>query len=145
MKIQKAGLNFKIKPVKGKDITSSKVLSFKENGLRNTRNIRNLQPKSNTNQFRNSRGKANNLTDVNKLKFSCSKQKSENRNFDNLKNSRRIMTSNLTHIDTGKTPASTSDIREERIKEAKIRLAQGYYSRAMVYSKVAERIMDILL
>jgi hypothetical protein len=51
----------------------------------------------------------------------------------------------LTHIDTGKTPALTFGIREEKIKEAKIKLAQGYYSRAEVYSKVAERIIDIFI
>ena len=55
------------------------------------------------------------------------------------------MPSSLTHIDTGKTPAFTSDIREERIKEAKIKLSQGYYTKAEVYSKVAERIIDILI
>ncbi|HEX9912737.1 MAG TPA: hypothetical protein VGB01_05770 [candidate division Zixibacteria bacterium] len=145
MKAHKIGLNFKINPVKGKDISSSKALSRKEDDQRKTRNIRDLQPKSNTNQIRSETDKANNLTNVNKLKFSCSKQKTENRNFDNLKNPRRFMPSNLTHIDTGKTSASTLDIREEKIKEAKIRLAQGYYSRAKVYSKVAERIIDILI
>jgi len=144
MKVQKIGLNFKINSAKGKDISNSKALSCKEDGLRNTRNIRDLQSKSDTNQTRNDTGKTNNLTKLNKLKFRCSKQKTENRNIDNLKNSRRFKPSNITHIDTCKTPALTLDIREEKIKEAKIKLAQGYYSRAKVYSKVAERIIDIL-
>ena len=145
MKVQKIGLNFKINSAKGKDFSSSKALSRKEDDQRKTRNVRDLQSKSNTNQIRNGTGTTSNLSNVNKLKFTYSKQKIETRNIDNLKSSRRLMPLSLTHIDTGKTPAFTLDIREEKIKEAKIKLAQGYYSRAEVYSKVAERIIDILI
>ncbi len=145
MKVHKIGLNFKINSAKGKDLSNSKALSRKENDQRKTRNVKDLQSISNTNQICNGTGTASNLSNVNKLKFTYSKQKIETRNVNNLKSSRRLMPSSLTHIDTGKTPAFTSDIREERIKEAKIKLSQGYYTKTEVYSKVAERIIDILI
>ena len=145
MKVQKIGLNFKINSAKGKDISSSKALSHKEDELPISRDARDLQAKSKINQTCIGPCLASNLSNVNKLNLTYSKQKNETRNINNLKSSRRQMPSNLTHIDTGKTPAFTLDIREEKIKEAKIRLAQGYYSRAEVYSKVAERIIDILI
>ena len=145
MKVQKIGLNYKINSAKGKDLPSSKALSRKEDDRRKTGTVKDLQSRSNTSQIRNGTGTESSLSNVNKLKFTYSKQKIESRNINNLKSSRRLMPSSLTHIDTGKTPAFTSDIREERIKEAKIKLSQGYYTKAEVYSKVAERIIEILI
>jgi hypothetical protein len=144
MKVQKKGLNFKINSARGKDPSSSKALSHKEKERRKTRYNKDLRSISGTNQIRNGAGTESNLSNANKLKLAHSRQKIVTRDSDNLKNSRRLVPISLTHIATGKTSALAFGIREEKIKEAKIRLAQGYYSRAKVYSKVAERIMDIL-
>ena len=145
MKVQKIGLNFKINSAKGKDISSSKALSRKEDELHISRDARDLQDKSKINQTCIGPCLASNLSNVDKLNFTYSKQKIETKNTNNLKSSQKLTSSGSVPVDTGKTPAFTLDIREEKIKEAKIKLAQGYYSRAEVYSKVAERIIDILI
>lgn len=38
----------------------------------------------------------------------------------------------------------TSDIREERVREAQERLEEGYYQRAQVLEEIAERISRVL-
>jgi len=140
MKVQKIGLNFKIGSAKSKDISNSK-----EDELYISRNTKELQAKSEINQIYTNPGIASNLPQINLLNPAYSKQKLETRNINNLKNFRKSTPPGLSSTNTDKKSHFTLDIREEKIKEAKIRLAQGYYSRTEVYSKVAERIIDVLI
>lgn len=142
MKIQKVGLNFKIASNRVKDISSSKVVPPDKAELSTPKNVKGLQAKSDINQVNAQTGVKTNSPRINLLNSVYSKQEIQGKKINDLKKS---ALQELTTPDKNRIISSTSDIRQEKIVEVKKKLAQGYYSRIEVYSKVADKILDILI
>jgi len=142
MKIQKVGLNLKISSSRIKDISSSKVIPPEQTGLPTSKTIKGLESKPDVNQVYGQPGANVNSPRINLLNSVYSKQEIQSRKIDNLRKS------NLQEISTpdkNGIVSSAADVRQDKIMEVKKKLAQGYYSRIEVYSKIADRILDILI
>ena len=142
MKIQKVGLNFKIASNRVKDISSSKVVPPDKAELSTPKNVKELQAKSDINQVYAQTGFKVNSPRINLLNSVYSRQEIQGKKIDNLKKS---TLQELSPPGKDKIISSTADVRQEKIIEVKKKLAQGYYSRIEVYSKVADKILDILI
>jgi len=142
MKIQKVGLKFKIAPTRIKDISSSKVVPIDQPELSTTKNIKGLQAKSDINQINAETGIKINSPRINLLNSVYSRQEIQGKKIANL---RKSNLRELSALDKNRIVSSTPDVRQEKIVEVKKKLAQGYYSRIEVYSKVADKILDILI
>jgi len=142
MKIQKIGLNLKITSNRIKDLSSSKVVPSDKAELPTSKNIKGLQAKSDSSQVYTQTGVKANPPRINLLNSVYSRQEIQGKKIDNLKNS---ALRELSTPDKNRIISSTADVRQEKIIEVKKKLAQGYYSRIEVYSKVADKILDILI
>jgi len=142
MKIQKVGLNFKIASNRVKDLSSSKVGPSDKAELPTSKNVKGLQAKSDINQVYAQTGFRVNSPRINLLNSVYSRQEIQGKKIDNLKKS---TLQELSPPGKDKIISSTADVRQEKIIEVKKKLAQGYYSRIEVYSKVADKILDILI
>jgi hypothetical protein len=142
MKIQKVGLNFKIASNRVKNISSSKVIPPDKAELSTPKNVKGLQAKSDINQVYAQTGFKVNSPRINLLNSVYSRQEIQGKKINDLKKS---TINGLSPAGKDRVISSASDVRQEKIKEAKIKLAQGYYSRIEVYSKVADKILDILI
>ncbi len=142
MKIQKVGLNFKIASSRIKDVSSSEIFPPDKTELPISKNIKDLQVKSDVNQIYAQTGANINSPRINLLNSVYSKQEIQSKKIDNLKKSNL---QELSTPDKNRIMSSASDVRQDKIMEVKKKLAQGYYSRIEVYSKVADKILDILI
>lgn len=142
MKIQKVGLNFKIASSKIKDISSSKVVPRDQTGLPTSKNIKDLGAKSDINQVNPGIRLKTGSPKINLLNSVYSRREIQSKKVDNLRNSNL---KELSGPDKNSIISSAPDVRQEKILEVKKKLAEGYYSRIEVYSKVADRILDILI
>ncbi len=145
MKIQKISLNFKIAAAKLKEISSSKAYPPNEAGLKPSGDVKNPLPQSEVKPVTTYPGSLANLSRANPVGVGYSKQNIGTRKIDNLKNLRKATYSKLSSVNADRTSRFPLDIREDKVKEAKIKLANGYYSKAEVYSKIAERLIDTLI
>ncbi len=141
MKIQKIGLNLKIGATKTKDVTSPRLVAPPGDQLSISKDAKRLQPKQGINQTYGS-SSTSGSPQINLLNSVYSRQKIQASKVTDLK---KPASRDITSLESDKTVSASADVRQEKIKEAKLKLAQGYYSRAEVYSKVAERILDILI
>jgi hypothetical protein len=142
MKIQKVGLNFKNASSRIKDISSSKVIPPDKAELSTPENVKGLQAKSDINQVNAQTGVKVNSPRINLLNSVYSRQEIQGKKIENLKKS---TLQELSPPGKDKIISPTADVRQEKIIEVKKKLAQGYYSRIEVYSKVADKILDILI
>jgi hypothetical protein len=142
MKIQKVGLNFKIASSKIKDISSSKVVPLDNAELSTSKNIKGLQAKSDINQIHAQIRTNANSPRINLLNSVYSRQEIQGKKIDDL---RKPDLRELSTPDKNKIVSTPPDVRQEKILEVKKKLAQGYYSRIEVYSKIADKILDILI
>jgi hypothetical protein len=142
MKIHKVGLNLKIASSKIKDISSSKVVPSDQTELSTSKSIKGLQVKTDINQINTETGIKINSPRINLLNSVYSRQEIQGKKIDNL---RKSTLRELSTPDKDRIVSSTPDVRQEKIIEVKKKLAQGYYSRIEVYSKVADKILDILI
>jgi hypothetical protein len=142
MKIQKVGLNFKIASSKIKDISSSKVVPLDNAELSTSKNIKGLQAKSDINQIHAQIRTNANSPRINLLNSVYSRQEIQGKKIDDL---RKPDLRELSAPDKNKIVSTPPDVRQEKILEVKKKLAQGYYSRIEVYSKIADKILDILI
>lgn len=142
MKIHKVGLNLKIASSKIKDISSSRVVPSDQTELSTSKSIKGLQVKTDINQVNAQTGFKVNSPRINLLNSVYSRQEIQGKKIDNLKKS---TLHEVSPPGKDKIISSTADVRQEKIIEVKKKLAQGYYSRIEVYSKVADKILDILI
>ena len=145
MKIQKISINLKIAAAKLKDISSSKASSPNEGGFKLSRNVKSSRPQSEVNPISTPPGLLANLSRSNPVRVGYSKQNIQTKKIDTLKSLRKSTYSELSSVNADKTSHFPLDIRKEKIEEAKIKLAKGYYSKAEVYSRIAERLIDTLI
>lgn len=145
MKIQKISLNFKIAAAKLKEISSSKASSPNEVGLKLSRDVKEPHPQSEVKPVVTHPGSLASLSRTNQVGIGYSKQNIGTKKIDSLKNLRKATYSKLLSVNADKTSHFPLDIREEKVKEAKIKLAKGYYSKAEVYSRIAEKLIDTLI
>jgi hypothetical protein len=145
MKVRKTELNLKMASDIIRDISSPKAsLPYRES-LRISGDTDNLNQKTNVNQIITQTTSSDNQSRTDLIHSSYSKRNIGTGDTHNLKSPGKPTSSRLSPVNTNKSSSPPLDIREEKIKEAKIRLAKGYYSRVEVYSKVAERIIDTLI
>ena len=142
MKIQKVGLNFKIASNRVKDISSSKVVPPDKAELSTPKNVKGLQARTDIDQIHTQTGVKANSPRINLLNSVYSRHEIQSKKIDNLKKS---TLHEVSPPGKDKIISSTADVRQEKIIEVKKKLAQGYYSRIEVYSKVADKILDILI
>jgi len=142
MKIQKVGLNFKIAANRIKELSSSKVVPADKAELTTSKNVKGLQAKSDISQVYTHTGVNVNSPRINLLNSVYSRHEIQGKKIDNLK---KPSLQELSPPGKDKIISSTADVRQEKIIEVKKKLAQGYYSRIEVYSKVADKILDILI
>ncbi|HVP36659.1 MAG TPA: hypothetical protein VMT04_06645 [Terriglobales bacterium] len=140
MKIQKVGLNLKITADRIKDISGSKVVPQDGTVPATSKNINALQPNPDVSQV-NARTRINSPK-MNLVNSIYSRQEIQGKKIDNL---RKSNLRELSAPDKNRLVSSVPDVRQEKILEVRKRLAEGYYSRIEVYSKVADKILDILI
>lgn len=145
MKVRKIDLNSKMASGIIRDTSGPKTpLSYRER-LRISDNTDNSNQKTKVSQIITRTNSSNNLSRTDLIHSSHSRRNNETGNTPNSKSPGKPASSRLSPVNRNKLSSPPLDIREEKIKEAKIRLAKGYYSRAEVYSKVADRIINILI
>jgi len=144
MKVQKISLKFKIGPAQIKDISSYKFISANEDEMYISRNNKRIQSISGVSRAYSNRCAEARLPRTCFLNPAYSK-KNNHKNINRLKNFTKKTSPRLSSAIKDKTTDFPSDIRQEKIKKAKTRLEQGYYSRSKVYSKVAEQIINELI
>jgi len=107
-----------------------------------SKNVKGLQAKPDINQIYAGTGVKINSPRINLLNSVYSRQEIQGKKIDNLSkpNLRELSAPGKNRI-----VSSTPDVRQEKIMEVKKKLAQGYYSRIEVYTKVADKILDILI
>jgi hypothetical protein len=142
MKIQKVGLNFKITSNRIKDLSSSKVVPSDKADLPTSKDVKGLQVRTDIDQIHTQTGVKANSPRINLLNSVYSRHEIQGKKIDNLK---KPTLQELSPPGKDKIISSSADVRQEKIIEVKKKLAQGYYSRIEVYSKVADKILDILI
>ena len=145
MKVQKIDKNFKTCRSNTKKISNSKARISKRSVLPISNGCSKLQV-GNSRRQAVLRNRTSGLSSrMNLLNPFYSKKKKERKNIGSFESFSTKNIKKTYSVDKGKTVHLCSVIREERIKDAKTKLAHGYYSKNEVYSKLAEKIIDILI